>query len=536
MTLFKEVTINFRTKTLGIFDVVTPVLEDGEIFNSGLLKDYINQMIASGRRSFSIDISPLDYIYSDTINVLMALNKRVLEISGRLTLLAPQPEVVAILQKAGIQNIMRVFDSEADLMRTSDEIMSMSSGYKVTDLQNASEALDKPESEFDSLRSEIGSVFGGDSQPSAPQQPPRQPSAPQQPQQSFDIYPMDEGKSGNQPPPPSQQQPPVPPKAPAYPPPVQDMDSGSVPPLPPKAPVQPIPEPNKSDFPGEKEPYIPSETRKFAQAPVQPSMPVDFDDLEGKPAASRETRDDFDTDSFDEEFEGKKKGFPVLALIAILVVAGLGAGGYFLYFAKSADTDKTVTATPEKSKPAPTVDKTSDSASKADEEQKESEEQKVESSKPKRVAKAKPKPKASSSSKSKPAPKPAPRVKKAAPKPAPAKKAASKKPSGKRQVVIKSTPSGADIVIDGSKMGTTPYTWTSPFYGQMKIVVSKPGYAKESKEIEYTGGTRDVAFNLKSAPAKKQAAASKPEPKPASKPEPSKPEPKPASKPEPKPA
>jgi hypothetical protein len=100
----------------------------------------------------------LDYVYSDTINVLMGLNKRILDVSGRLSLLAPQPEALQVLKRAGINNILRIFDTEADLIKTSEDIILQTTSYKVSDLQAL--ANEKPQSEFDQLRSEIGSVFG----------------------------------------------------------------------------------------------------------------------------------------------------------------------------------------------------------------------------------------------------------------------------------------------------------------------------------------------------------------------------------------
>jgi len=39
------------------------------VFDSTLLKNMINSLIAEGKRNFAIDLSPLDYIYSDAINV-----------------------------------------------------------------------------------------------------------------------------------------------------------------------------------------------------------------------------------------------------------------------------------------------------------------------------------------------------------------------------------------------------------------------------------------------------------------------------------
>ncbi len=96
--------------------------------------------------------------------------------------------------------------------------------------------------------------------------------------------------------------------------------------------------------------------------------------------------------------------------------------------------------------------------------------------------------------------------------------------------MINSSPAGADVLVDGKKKGVTPYTWASPFYGQVKVVVSKDGYESESKMIEYEGGSIKESFSLKKAapaPAKKAAST----PKPASPPpaEEKKPEPKPAA-------
>ncbi len=524
MSLLKEVTINFRTTTLGIFDVVTPVLEDGEIFNSGFLKDYINQMIAAGKRNFSIDLSPLDYVYSDSINVLMVLNKRVLEISGRLTLLTPQPEVIGILQKAGIPNIMRVFDSEADLLRTSEEIMAMTPGYKVGDLQNVADALDEPlppQSEFESLRSEIGSVFGGSPEPAAPKRaarpvPPPPPVRSPEPasQNQFDIFPMgNQNKTPAAPTPP-----PLPPKAPAFPPPVQ-------PPAPQGRPAAQRP----AEFPGSdfKEDSYTPETRRFAQAPVPPvpppERPSSFDDFEDQPKKGKKQKDDFDSDRFEDEFEGKKKGFPVLALVAVLVFAIVGAGSYFLFFKKAPSSSSAPVASVTEPKPAPTVPEVPTSAPAVEEKIPETKIETPKAPEPVKEEKKAPIKKAEAPKKSEPAPK----VVKSEPKPVPAKEpepVPAKAPAGKNQIVITSTPSGADVIIDGSKMGITPYTWTTPFYGDMKIVVSKPGFSSESKSMEYTGGSIDEAFTLKP-----QAAAPAPAPVPAPAPAPAAPAPAPAA-------
>ncbi len=59
--------MNFRQRTIEMFEIAEPVLEGDEVFDSGLLKQTIDALIASGRRNIVIDLSQLDYIYSDAI-------------------------------------------------------------------------------------------------------------------------------------------------------------------------------------------------------------------------------------------------------------------------------------------------------------------------------------------------------------------------------------------------------------------------------------------------------------------------------------
>ena len=99
----------------------------------------------------------------------MALNRRVLDVSGRLSLLSPQPEVLNIVKRAGIHNVLRVFETEADLIKTSEDIIMQTTSFKLGDIQSIAQGIQQPQppqSEFDQLRNEIGSVFGGQESPS----------------------------------------------------------------------------------------------------------------------------------------------------------------------------------------------------------------------------------------------------------------------------------------------------------------------------------------------------------------------------------
>ena len=53
---------------------------------------------------------------------LIVMNKRMLDVFGRLSLLAPQPPVMEILKKGGIPNILKIFANENEIIRLSEEM------------------------------------------------------------------------------------------------------------------------------------------------------------------------------------------------------------------------------------------------------------------------------------------------------------------------------------------------------------------------------------------------------------------------------
>jgi len=517
------------------------------VFDSSLLRDTINQQIASGKRNFAIDLSALDYVYSDTINVLMGLNKRVLDVSGRLSLLAPQPEALQVLKRAGINNILRIFDTEADLIKTSEDIILQTTSYKVSDLQAL--ANERPQSEFDQLRSEIGSVFGSqDSSGMAQDMPPKGPSQgmrpPVQPpvQKSVDVSPSvsdefdqafqqfegfgdDEmqGFSQQQ----SQQQyiPPVqqPRNAPSFrqPPAQQPQFQGRqyVPPSPapqtsrfdavPKTPPRTgyiPPEPPKAvppDFGTSR-----TETQRYqtvsgtsANAGLKmDQMPpsqirVDDDTFDDFSIAKKGKKVRFDDDSLDsdDDFDSEtKKKAPVGLIAAIFVI--LIVGGLIAYFAlnqinskpKKSVASKPATATPALTAPQVPVDttpKVSDTTGSASAAVV-SEPPAPEVKKPDNIAIAK------SAEPPKPVTKPRPRPR------TPAPRVSTPKPAATNKVVITSVPSGASLEINGEVVGTTPYTWTKPVFGLVNVTARKSGYQENTISFDYTGGSTRESITL----------------------------------------
>ena len=527
------------------------MLEDGEVFDSTLLKETINSFIASGKRNVVIDLMQLDYIYSDSINVIMALNKRITDVGGCLALLSPRPEVVQILQKTGIYNALRVFNLEEEVLRASEDMMTQSAAPTGS---QPNESL----SEFDQLRSEIGSVFGGTNSgsqsnqneyfstsgqsdptsnqeftgnvnrfgneseapflPNVPQQPAQRPVPPQGPftRPGFpNQQPQFQSRQFTPPVPPPISQPrsmvppPVqnrgfdgaqkPPARPAY-----SADSGksvspeyssetqrfqSVPQSPPKSVKKPEP-PISLSFDEELEEITPS-GKKF-----QSQMPVGgVESLDGE------------EDLLQSESIRKKSPVLILSLVAILFLAVVGGilFGYMNFLKKpqaSLQTPEIAKNTVEtKSVAGTSVPGSNDlEIENAANTVKQVEQPPVE---PTEIVTEQP-----SVTKKKIASKPVKqeRVVKTKPEPVMVEKSqpdpVQKKAVVVNKVYVNSVPTGATVMINGDRIGKTPLTWDKPVFGPLSIELTKPGFKPSSKDLEFTGGVLSESFTLeKDAPA-----------------------------------
>ncbi len=501
------------------------MLEDGEVFDSSLLKATVNNFISSGKRNVVIDLLQLDYIYSDSINVLMALNKRISDVGGYLALMRPSPEVVQILQKAGIYNVLSIFDSDEVLLNASEELMSRSSGQSGL-------------SEFDQLRSEIGSVFGDQSsdsssynqniyQPSdqndyltnddqlsdynninrgAPQYtPPRQPSAPRPtpPQGPYTkpAFPNQQHQFQSKqftPPPP-----PISSPKPIVPPPVQSRNIDNVQ----KPPVRPFADQGRVN----QSEYLP-ETQKLQAVPApsnkqpkntEPSTSLSFNDelddvapIINKSQSRIEKTHNLEIENNVFDIDSKKKS-PILALslVAILLLVII-AGVLFVYMnvskkprveSETAESvQKELPVTPSPSTPASNVQDLEDKRSVMEPKPAKtlSNEFQAENAISKVVEKPVKKERV---------------TKKHSPN---QEKIAEKKPEPKKNAVtinkvyINSVPSGALVAINGDQIGKTPLIWDKPVFGPLSIQLTKTGFKSTSKELEFTGGILKESITL----------------------------------------
>jgi anti-anti-sigma factor len=145
---------------VGIFDVVSARLADGEVFDSAKLKNTVRFLIENDMRNVVIDLGNLEYLYSDTINAFIASNRHMLEVSGRIAILTEHPKVQDILKRAGLDNIMRIYRSEAEMIADSKEILRQTSSYRIEELQKIStqppEHPQIPRTEFEDFKAEMG--------------------------------------------------------------------------------------------------------------------------------------------------------------------------------------------------------------------------------------------------------------------------------------------------------------------------------------------------------------------------------------------
>lgn len=537
--------------------------EKGEVFDSTLLKNMINSLIAEGKRNFAIDLSPLDYIYSDAINVILALNRRILDVSGRLSIMGPSPEVRQILERTGLHNILKIFDTETELLKSSEDIILQTTRYNVADLQTFQQAPPKPKSEFEDFRSEISTAMSTGVAPAetepergyrqappqyaAPQEPPAQqyakPAAFKEEEfeaayKSFET----EATQDSYGPPPQAMRPQAPPQygEPFTPPPVP----------PPRLPAQPYKRPEQEFAPVQgpmptarrrDADYGPPRTEPVQSPPPTRSMRGEDVPVQAEAAAPKakhkqpiEEKPGRDYGDFSPEAEEmaprKRSAIPVI--ITLLVVALLGIGGYYGYtYIKGQQNEAAPAVQPpapavSQPAPAPAPAVAAPAPAPAVEPAKEPAAAVVEP-----VEKTSKKTPPAKQTSKKTAAESARKTAKAAPEEGPAMAPPS---SSSGKLTITSSPSNATIKADENVLGTTPFVWKNPnIIGEVTIVVSKAGFKESAKTIEFTGGSKTEYFKLEKEEA---APVAKPAPRPSEQaPEPEAAAPAPAPKPAPPP-
>ncbi len=113
-------------------------------------------LIKNDVRHLIIDLGDLDYLYSNTINAIININRQMVMSSGRIGILSTNSKVLDILQKAGLHNMMRIYRSEDDVSQDSENIVRHSTSVIDINALKGKQALkqhqdDSKTSKFESL-------------------------------------------------------------------------------------------------------------------------------------------------------------------------------------------------------------------------------------------------------------------------------------------------------------------------------------------------------------------------------------------------
>ena len=137
-----EENIKLTIKTNGIFKILQPVFEDDELFDSELLEEKVISLINDGERNIIIDLSKVDYLYSDSINTFIELNHRIINVWGRIALYSPNENLLKILERSGIEKFLNIYPNEKEVENATKKIIEQTSSLNTKDIKNY-----KPEEE-----------------------------------------------------------------------------------------------------------------------------------------------------------------------------------------------------------------------------------------------------------------------------------------------------------------------------------------------------------------------------------------------------
>ncbi|MBN1979976.1 MAG: PEGA domain-containing protein [Chitinivibrionales bacterium] len=459
-----------------------------------------------------------------------------MNVYGRLALLSPAPQVLQILQRAGIHNFIKVYSDATELLRASSEIIQQTTAINVKDIHAYAQKKEGYGYSTQGLPQEQS--------PNVHYQQPPEPVAPQYFGQTEAAYVQQA---------PMYAQPPAPP-------PVMPMQRRvEMPPMqqPQQQPIQHMPQQQGPYYGGPMpmqqqqqatfDPYAQQSMQGFEPTqPIEHTMHEQVLDMElqmqpqqqqkqppkkGLKQASPFQQEEeipvkkgFDklmggADTFvddDDFFETKKShaGFIILALIALTVI-GIGAFVILKPFAFQSSvnqiigtkeaapttqtpaippTAQTTPVTPAATTPAATTTPMGTEATPAP------------ASSPTTPAVEPQRSVATDAGSTEPA---APRTTRKSraiaasteesiesAEPA-TPRSQRRSASGKGRIVITSLPPSALVTADGKVLGRTPVTWDEPeVYGSVPVSISKDGYETNNSTFEYTGGEMKKHFVL----------------------------------------
>ena len=133
-----------------------PEMSGDELFDSVAMEAKAKALSVSGVRYIAVDLSPLAYIYSDSINKFIGMNRSLLSVGGRVVIVAPHPKVFEILSHAGVDKQVKVVRSLEELQVLSDLLLKsmpdMSAQKAVPEEKPEPAPEPKPKDDFADLK------------------------------------------------------------------------------------------------------------------------------------------------------------------------------------------------------------------------------------------------------------------------------------------------------------------------------------------------------------------------------------------------
>lgn len=103
-------------RAVGLFDLLSAPITPIGAFDAEQFKKDVRPFLDKGSAFVSVDLTGLDFLYSDACSAFNQVRQELAEKGGAFALLTDNDTVVECIRKAGLDKTLLVFRKEADMM------------------------------------------------------------------------------------------------------------------------------------------------------------------------------------------------------------------------------------------------------------------------------------------------------------------------------------------------------------------------------------------------------------------------------------